>query len=137
MTDTPLAREIGFRTRVMKDSGYLNTSNTGTISATTGREVLILDDRFKPYNDVVIQNLNTSSDVTAKINFNFSIKVPKGNQITVQVPVSHIEIINDGSTAISANEIFVNYRNDGHRGREALSTVSKLSTIGGFLGKFI
>lgn len=114
--------------RKFKDTGYLTDKNN-SILASDSYYVVQLDDRFKPYNDCKIINLNSDNDCEITINQHSVQICPKGNEIQInQKIIGHLKIKNIGTSNISANQIRVFYRNDGFEGRAIIESATKLVT---------
>ena len=85
-----------------------NTSNSEAIES--GKIVFIeLSDHYEIYDYVEITNLNSSNDCIAIFNGSLNYPIPKGNQATIQRPFRSIQIKNNGSSSVLANEIQINY----------------------------
>ena len=125
--------------RQFRDSGQLSTSNSSIITAGS-LFIFDLDERFIPYDDVLIINLNSTNDCTIKINQIHEHPLPAGNKVSINSKnVTQIMVINNGTTSISANEIKVFYRNTGHEGKtmlekggSILNAVGNISLVKGF-----
>lgn len=120
--------------RKFRGSAYLNTSNSDAVT-TLSKVFFDLDDRFKPYNEVQIINLNEDNDCLITINHIQQIILPAGNSEKITIPVSTIEIQNIGTTTINANELRCFYRNDGFQGKDIMNNiVSGFNILNGFSG---
>lgn len=95
--------------RALRGSKYFDASNTSTILA-NGVFTFTLDERFKPYNEVIVVNLNTENDCKVKVNWGHEIILPKSNSITIDIPTENLEVISLGSTTIAVGEIKIQYR---------------------------
>lgn len=109
--------------RMFKDSGQLTLTNSTEITA-GATYVFNLDERFIPYDEATIVNLNSDNDTIIKINSKYTSSLPKGNQIELNGHnITQIWIINNGATTINANEIFLTYRHTGNEGKLKLSKI--------------
>jgi len=124
--------EIFLRRLEFQDSGYLSTSNASAITA-GGNITISLNEKWKPYDDVVILNTSTDNDATATINFINSQPLLKGTQTRIGVAMNSLSIANNGTTSINANEIKIYYRYTGYKGKDTINYVSKLGQIGLFV----
>ena len=123
---------LELRKRIFKNSSYFEISNSTSISSNE-TYVFVLEDKFIPYDDVLIINLNSDNDCTAKINFNQAIPVPRGNKAQINIPVESISLTNDGDTTISANEIKIYYKATGSQGKDLSNKISKGINVAGSL----
>lgn len=86
----------------------LNTSNQSTLS--TGENYIVeLSDKYDIYDYAEITNLNSNSDAIIILNGSIKRPLPKGTQAIINTKFRSIEIINNGSSDILANELQVNY----------------------------
>ena len=118
--------------RQFRDSGYLFLQNTSTITS-GGKIALLVDERFVPYDDVKIINLDDNNDCTVTINGSMKQPLPKGMEIQINYLVRDIEITNNGSSTIAVNKIQMFYRNTGHTGKAKLQTLKTGVEFGAFL----
>lgn len=95
--------------RKLRGSGYFRTTNSSTIIS-GGTFTFTLDDRFKPYDDVVVVNLNSDNDCNLELNWGIKQPLPKGNSINIDTPTENLKVENNGSGTISVDEIEVYYR---------------------------
>lgn len=121
---TNIIQDIHLKRRDFKDSGYLTLSNASLTSGSIFSP--IFDDRFEPYDDVLIINLDTANDLEVTVNFNQVQICPYGDKLQINQVVQDIRIKNLGSSTISANNIKVLYRNTGYRGKDLLNKGSKV-----------
>ncbi len=119
--------------RQFKDSGQLTISNSQEI-LTTQVYVFTLDERFKPYDEATLVNLNSDNDVIILINNRHKSTLPAGNQTTLSGHnITDLRVINNGSTTINAEEIVLQYRHTNSEGKKKLGTISTAFGIAGNL----
>lgn len=117
--------------RSLRGSNYLVVRNSSVL-APNKSIVFTLDERFKPYDDVLIMNLDYDNDCTVTANYNFQQPLPKGNSLKIDFPCEVITIKNNGSTNISINGLEVYYRSSS-KVPQLLDTVSKISLLRGLI----
>lgn len=122
--------------RKFKDSGVFTVKNETTLVA-QGQYVFPLDDRFSPYDDLLITNLNSDSDCTITINNRHTTPLAKGTTVTIDNEnVRDVRIKNDGSDTIAINELIVQYRHTGKEGRSKVKLASEIASIGSLVKGF-
>lgn len=122
--------EIKLSRRIFKDSGYLELTNTTTIT-TNGKYGFILDERFKPYDEILVVNLNPTADARIRINGNqLTYPLPAGNKAHItDLWIRDVDIENITSTTISANEIKLFYRCTGKEGKRIIERTSTAGNL--------
>jgi len=95
--------------RIIRGSGYQTTSNSLAIASGDSYN-FTLDQRFIPYDDVLVVNLNSNNDCQLDINYGRKQPLPKGTNLKTDIPIKALRITNNGSTQIEVNEIEVYYR---------------------------
>lgn len=91
------------------DTNYKFLSNTTAITQNQFY-VFVLDDIFKPYNDVIVFNASTTSDAQIFVNENIQIPLLKGTSVHLQTETYEVRVQNLSVTSLSINDIKVNYR---------------------------
>lgn len=106
--------------RRFKVSPLFSTSNNTQI-AVGQKFIFTLDERFIPYDDILMVNLS-SEDCTIQINGADNQPLPRGNRANLDFKtIRQLAVVNNGTATITANQIKVNYRNTGHEGRDIIS----------------
>lgn len=124
--------EINLRRLQFQDSGYLVATNSSAI--TSGSNLVIaINEKWKPYDDVIVVNGNTDNDATATINYSNTQPLLKGTQTRIGLPMNAIMITNNGTTSINANDIKIYYRYTGYKGKDTINYISKVSGVGLFI----
>ena len=123
MTSTELSLIRKFKGIVSR-----KTTNSDDI-VSGGKYIFNIDNKSREYDLVQIINLNTNNDTTLKINWTIEIPLLSGNSQQLSIPVEQLEIYNNGSTTINANEIIVLYGDSGHQGTKMIKKAG--SIIGG------
>lgn len=95
--------------KTVRGTRYFFVQNTASI-ASGATYHFDLDDRFEPYNDLLITNLDKNNNYTLTINGTIKFPLPKGNKAKIDFPVRDISATNDGSTTTSAAQINIYYR---------------------------
>lgn len=113
----------------------LNIENTDEI--TTGNYfVFSLDDRFKPYDKLVLTNLNADNDAEIEINGGIIYDLPKGTTTNINNKISEMRIKNNGSGTINTAEIkgvITQYSKKADFFNNAVGTANILTMLGTFL----
>ena len=119
--------------RQFKNSGQLTLYNESEILS-SNIYVFDLDQRFIPYDEATITNLNSDSDVTILINNKHKSSLPAGNQTILNGHnITDIRIINDGATTITQNQIVLQYRHTNSEGMKKVETIKTAFGIAGNL----
>lgn len=116
--------------RIFRGSGQMNSSNS--VAILSGETIFItLDERFTPYDFMIIQNLNLINDVTIKVNQRHTTPLPSGNEVQVQIQnIRSVFITNNGNATISVDELQIQYQNSGYQGKKMIDQAS--SVLGAF-----
>lgn len=115
--------------RKFKDSGYFEDKNTSAI-VSGALFIPTLDARFKPYDDILIVNLNSDNDVEVNVNDLSNQILPKANNLQLNQIVRILRLKNIGETTINANEIRIFYRYTGYRGEQLKQKASTGLNLG-------
>jgi hypothetical protein len=121
--------------RDLRGSGYLEVKNTSTI-ASNGVFTFTLDERFKPYNELIL--INTSiNDCLFSINWGNPHFCPRGNSSQVTIPTENVSVTNKGSTTIAIDELTILYKknaeNPYNKLAGGLSMIGQLQTLRGLI----
>ena len=115
--------------RALKDSGTLQAKNSSSIAS--GATINIPLSEKWDYDECLIVNLNSDNDATITINGSIKNPLPKGTTTNLSnQSVKTIQITNNGSTTINANEIEVYYQ---HTGRKELNQLNTYANTGSFV----
>ena len=118
--------------RKFRGSAYLEAKNIEAILPGESK-FLIIDQRFYPYDDIVLFNASRDSDAEITINYNQTFFLPKKNNLKDIAKMEFMKITNLGSVNIAIGEIKMMYRNSGFRGKEIINNASKIIQGAGFL----
>ena len=118
--------------RKFRGSAYLEVKNVGVILPGES-EFLVIDQRFYPYDDIVLFNASRNSDAEITVNYNQTFFLPQKNNLKDIAKMEFMKITNLGSVNIAIGEIKMMYRNSGYKGQEILSNASKIISGAGFL----
>lgn len=111
--------------RQFKESGQLSTSNDTAIGV---NEIFVfsLDERYFPYDDVLITN-GSSEDCLVTINNSHTSFLPSGNQTRIDnINVTDVRVKNIGASSIVTDDIRVFYKHTGQEGMQKLSKGGEL-----------
>lgn len=112
--------------RKFKQSGDLHTTNDTTISPNT-KFIFNLDERYIPYDEAIIVNLDTDNDCSIFINGTEQNILPSGNRAKLDgYNIRQLAVLNNGSATIAINKIQVTYRYTGIRGEKIKNNASTI-----------
>jgi len=99
--------------RTFKDSGNINLINDSVV-AVNGIFAFDVDERFKPYEQIIITN-SSSSDIKVGTNYknDFNFLIMAGDERVLNTSCEDIRFKNIGAVQIKLNEIQITLRHTG------------------------